>query len=118
VTNYASSAAEVNRRNDGSWAVQTTKYEIENYLHTDAILDAFGVQIVIPDYLDVNGNALPRVFSLAYSASQNHYGVRGDNKTKHRLAEKAFPCMTADRIHARDPAGEVEEWFYRIGEMF
>lgn len=117
VAKYAASVAEVNQRNDGSWALLTTKYEIESYLHTDAILDAFGVQVVIPDRLDMNGHALPRIFSLAYSAAQNYDGVMGDDKAKLRLAEKAFPHMTADRIKARDPIGEVEGWFRRIGAM-
>ena len=53
----------------------------------------------------------------AYSAAQNYNGVMGDDKAKLRLSEKAFPLMTAARLKARDPVGEVEGWFRRIGAM-
>ena len=43
--------------------------------------------------------------------------VMGDNKAKAKLAEKAFPLMTAERIRERDPDSEVENWFRRIGTM-
>lgn len=117
VAGYGTSVAEVNLRTDGSWAVQTAKHEIESYLHEDAIWDAFKVQVVVPDKLDANGDALPRIFALAYSAAQKYDGVMSDTKAKVRLSEKAFPMMTAERLKARDPAGEVEGWFRRIGLM-
>jgi predicted ATPase len=117
VAKYAASVAEVNLRKDGSWAVQTSKHEIESYLHTDAIFDAFGVQIVVPDALDANGHAVPRIFASAYSAAQGYDNVMGDDKAKLRLADKAFPLMTSARIQARDPAGEIEGWFRRLGAM-
>jgi putative ATP-dependent endonuclease of OLD family len=117
VARYAASVAEVNMRADGSWAVQTVKHEIESYLHEDAISDAFGIRVVVPDKLDSNGHALPRIFSSAYSAAHNYDGVMGDDKAKLRLSEKAFPLMTAARLKSRDPAGEVEGWFRRIGNM-
>jgi hypothetical protein len=117
VAKYAVSVAEVNQRTDGSWAVQTAKHEIESYLHADAIAEAFGVQVVVPDSVDVNGDALPRIFAMAYSTAQNFNGVMGDDKAKLRLCNKAFPRMTAARIRERDPANEVEGWFRRIGAM-
>ena len=117
VKKYATSVAEVNQRTDGSWAVQTSKHEIESYLHEDAIFEAFGVRVSVPDGLDANGHALPRVFSIAYSAKQKYDSTLGDDKAKLRLAEKAFPLMTADRLRARDPNGEVEGWLRRIGNM-
>lgn len=117
VAKYAASVAEVNQRTDGSWAIQTAKHEIESYLHADAIFEAFGVRIAVPNGLDANGNALPRIFAMAYSAAQSYNGVLGDDKAKLRLSEKAFPLMTAARLKDRDPEGEVEGWFRRIGDM-
>lgn len=39
------------------------------------------------------------------------------NAAKARLAERAFPLMTAARIHERDPGGEVVGWMRRIRDM-
>jgi len=114
---YAKSVAEVNLRTDGSWAVQTNKYEIECYLHADAIKDAFGVDIAIIDQPGADGKAVPKLFSEAYSVQQQFDGIMGDSKAKLCLAEKAFPLMTAERLAARDTVGEVEGWFRRIGRM-
>jgi putative ATP-dependent endonuclease of OLD family len=117
VADYAQSVASVNRRTDGSWAVQTKKYEIECYLHTRAIKDAFGVDVVVVDEPGVDGKSVPRIFAEAYSAQQNFDGTMKDGPAKLRLAEKAFLMMTPELLAARDPDGEVKGWFRRIGEM-
>lgn len=117
VPQYAQSVAEVNLRTDGSWATQTMKYEIECYLHADAIRDAFGVDVIVVDEPGADGKAVPRLFAEAYSAQQKFDGVMKDGAAKLRLADRAFPLMTAERLVARDPAGEVQGWFRRIGEM-
>jgi predicted ATPase len=114
---YAASVAEVNQRTDGSWAVLTNKYEIECYLHADAIGDAFGVEVVVLDQPGPDGKAVPRLFAEAYFAKQKTDAVMKDGAAKLRLANKAFPLMTAERLAARDPRGEVEGWFRRIRGM-
>lgn len=116
VASYAEAVAKVNARQDGSWATQTSKHEIESYLHSDAIFDAFNVLVEVTDE-PVDGKATPRRFAEAYSAAQKYDGVLSDTKAKLRLAERAFPCMTADRIHSRDPAGEVLGWMQQIRDM-
>ena len=65
----------------------------------------------------VDGKATPKRFAEAYSAAQNYDGVMKDGPAKIRLAERAFPLMTAARIHARDPEGEVVGWMRRIRDM-
>jgi putative ATP-dependent endonuclease of OLD family len=117
VATYGESVAQVNQRADGSWAVQTKKLEIESYLHPDAIADRYGVRIPVPDGVDANGHAVPKIFSIAYSAAQGFDGVMNDTKAKRYLAEGAFPLMTAARIRERDPNGEVEGWFRGIAAM-
>lgn len=116
VKNYDKSVQSVNQRKDGSWATQTGKHEIESYLHADAIRDAFGVDVEVTDH-PVDGNAVPKVFAIAYSIAQKLDGVMGDDKAKLRLADKAFPLMTAARIRERDPDGEVEGWLRRIAQL-
>ncbi|WP_169293635.1 ATP-binding protein [Advenella sp. EE-W14] len=116
VPHYADSVNMVNARQDGSWAVLTQKHEIESYLHPDAIFDAFNVVIEVTDH-PVGGKATPKCFAEAYSAAQNFDGIMKDNTAKLRLSERAFPLMTASRIHERDPEGEVRDWFIKIRDM-
>lgn len=116
VTSYENAVEKVNQRTDGSWAAQTIKHEIESYLHSDAIREAFDVDVVVTDY-PVDGKATPRVFAEVYSVAQGWDGIMKDGPAKNRLAEKAFPRMTADHIRERDPNGEVEGWLRRIGGM-
>lgn len=117
VAKYADAVAAVNERTDGSWGVQTTKHEIESYLHADAIKDAFGVTMVVPDQRDANGDAVPTIFAKALHALNPVGQPINDGTAKKRLAAKAFPAMTAARLKERDPAGEVEGWLRRIGAM-
>ncbi len=117
VTKYSEEVERVNSRNDGSWAKQMKKHEIESYLHQDAIYKAFGVDVKVADVLNDEGNAVPRAFAIAYSKHKNHDGVMSDTKAKQYLAERAFPQMTAQLLLERDPEGEIRSWIERIGKM-
>lgn len=117
VATYGASVAAVNQRTDGSWALQTVKYEVENYLHTDAIQEAFGVSFVVPDQRDAAGKAVPALFSAALFAANPVGNPISDSTAKKRLANQAFPRMTAARLQQRDPDGEVEGWLRKIGAM-
>lgn len=117
VPKYAKSVEAVNARGDGSWAVLTKKHEIECYLHADAIREAFNVDVVIEDQPNHENKAVPELFAEAFSAKQNTDAPMGGTKAKQRLADKAFPRMTAERIAERDPDGEVKSWLRRIAEM-
>lgn len=117
VASYGGSIDAVNQREDGSWGALTSKHEIENYLHPEAIQDAFGVEIEILDHLDADGKSVPKLFAEAYSVAQEFDATMGDSKAKMRLAERAFPLMTAERIRERDPDSEVVGWFRRIAHV-
>ncbi len=116
VPGYVDYANEVEQRGDGSRGFITTKYEIESYLHTEAIKAAFGVEIEVTDHPNAEGEATPKVFAKAYSTDKNFDGIMGDSKAKMKLSDKAFPEMTVAMIKERDPDGEVEGWFRIIGE--
>jgi hypothetical protein len=104
VANYGDAVAQVNQRVDGSWGVQTSKLEIENYLHPDAIQDGLSLTVTFGD-----GDDVPSIVR----------GLTGwkDNTAKRKLAQHAFPKMSAARIAARDPGDEVLGWFRRIEAM-
>ena len=113
---YAEVAAKVNERNDGSFATLTNKHEIECYLHTNAILNAFNVEVDVTDHL-VDGKATPKRFAEVYSVSRNLDGVLSDSKAKLKLAQKASLLMTAHFIRERDPGGEVLGWMQPKRDM-
>jgi putative ATP-dependent endonuclease of OLD family len=117
VAPYAEQVAAVNGRADGSWATLTRKYEIENYLHSDAVYDAFGVRITVGDGLDAAGRGVPKNFAIELSKQMGYDGIMGDDKAKFKLAQRAFPLMTAERLLDRDPDGEVRGWLDRIAAM-
>jgi len=111
VPSYVGVIEQVNARGDGSIGFITQKHEIESYLHSDVIKAAFDVDVVVTDHPNEDGKATPKVFAEVYSVAQGYDGVMKDNNAKIRLAERAFPLMTSDMIHERDPNGEVKEWF-------
>ncbi len=98
--------AQVEERGDGSWGVLTRKREIENYLHPDAIWEGVGRSVTFGDFDDV-----PKLVGMQGTP------VWGDTTAKKKLAARAFPRMTAERIRARDPDNEVEGWLRRLGRM-
>lgn len=116
VPDYVEYARKVNERSDGSWGVVTAKHEIESYLHMDAISLAFGFEIEVTDH-PVAGKATPRVFAEAFSAHVGYPTPLKESKAKKKLAQQAFPCMTAAMLDERDPCGEVRGWFRRMGDM-
>lgn len=113
---YQDSAAEVNARGDGSWAVITGKHEIECYLHQDAIQDAFGFSCNVVDHPDEQNPSVPRAFALSWQQESGFDGVPKDSKAKERLVQ-AFPHMTYDRLVARGAHIEVEDWMNRLLAM-
>ena len=114
---YEVAQAVVNGRNDGSHAFRTAKHELECYLHPDAINEAFGVMIDVLDQPATPGDSVGKRFAQAYSTAQGFDGVMRETVAKRYLAEQAFPRMNAARIVARDPSGEVQEWFNHLRKM-
>lgn len=104
VATYGAAIEQVNQRADGSWGLLTTKQEIESYLHPDALQDGLGITLTFGDTDDVP----------ALLAALKGWKAK---TAKRKLAQHAFPKMTAARIRARDPNGEVEGWLRRVGAM-
>ncbi len=104
VGKYKEMCNRVNQRTDGSWAVQTQKRELENYLHPDAIYEAFGIRVEFDDNDDV-----PEIVGRK----------KGWNSgtAKRKFSEQAFPKMTIDMLNERDPEGEVRGWMTKLSKM-
>ena len=98
---YQKECDAVNARNDGSIAFMTTKREMENYLHPDAIQAVFGVVIVIADTTDV-----PTVVSAATRYNES--------KAKKKINKFATEKMSYQMLTASDAGGETLTWFNAI----
>ena len=117
VATYQNSIDEVNQRADNSCGYLTSKLEIESYLHSQAIKLAFDIDIEIPDTLNADGKAVPKIFAEAYSLKAGIDNPIKDTKAKKFLAERAFPAMTAEMIEERDNISEVKGWLEKINEL-
>jgi len=114
-------AAMVNSRARCRAAV-TSKRSVENYLHSDAIFEASGIQVAFSDDDDLPG-------LIACQANQRHEpGVAWDElsararkrlryKAKKWLNRQAVEKMTAARLAERDTTGEVRGWLTTIAEL-
>lgn len=104
VDQYKEACDKINSRGDGSWAAQTKKREIENYIHSQALYDAFGITVQVGDMDDVG------------KLVGDQIGCRCE-KAKKRISQEAFPKMTAAMLDERDPEGEIKGWLCRIKGM-
>jgi predicted ATPase len=119
---YQASADKVNARGAGAIAFTTSCREMENLLHCDAIKEEFGAApAAIQSFDDVP--ALVAELVHAASQSPNPWAAIDDDKrekkiskAKRRLNRGAADRMTADRLTASDPTGQVRTWLRRIGQ--
>ena len=115
----------VNGRGDNSWAVITSKRELENYLHPEAIADGMdGIIVAYTDTCDVPLIVAKTIHDS--SGSQKPWAdVLSDHKTladkvsraKRRLNREAAAKMSIDRLKQIDPANEIIDALKRIRSM-
>lgn len=100
----------VNQRTDGSSARMTSKREMENYIHPDAIRAIYGANFEIDDRTDV-----PHIIS-DYLRSQNLPGANPKN-IKRRLNGEATQYMTLEMLKEWDLKNEVLSWICDILQL-
>ena len=122
---YQKELDEVNARNDKSWAVMTTKRELENYLHVDAIAEGLnGIAVNFTGTCDVPLIVAQSVHETAVGskpwaevlADRKELGNKV-NQVKKRLNRDAAGRMTLARLADSDDAGELSSWLMRIHAM-
>lgn len=115
----------VNGRGDGSWAVITTKRELENYLHPAAISEGLsGISVTFTDDCDVPLKVAEAVH-LGSGSAKPWVDVLSDSKeladkvrrAKRRLNFEAAAKMDVARINQIDSSGEIIGWLRRINAM-
>jgi putative ATP-dependent endonuclease of OLD family len=109
---YQKSVDMVNNREDDSWATLTGKYEIECYLHEDAIFESCGIKIVVED-VPVIG-PVDKQFADAWHIK---YGQKINEKTAKKYVQRAFESMDAKRIKDRDKNNDIETWLRQIATV-
>lgn len=100
---YQQAHDKINGRDDDSIAFLTSKREVENYLHIDAIKDAFqlDVELAIDDQTDI-----PNLLV-------EHTPYKESN-VKKKLNTRAVARMSYAYLQEVDTNGEVLEWFNAI----
>lgn len=119
---YQAAVDDVNARGGRDWARLTTKREMENYLHPEAIAEALGVEVTFDDHDDV-----PEIVARALHDAAEDAGPWDDltpekkgkkcSSAKKRLNADAAAKMTLAHLAARDPDGEVRGWFEQLRGM-
>ena len=94
-------------RGDGSTAVETSKNEIENYIHSDLLKQEFGVEIVVDDVMDVSGE-------ISRLRQEANLRALSPKKVKQKISEHCVPNMTLEMLRERDPDDEVIGWLRDI----
>jgi len=111
-------AAAINARL-GCHAVIMRRRSLENYLHPDAITDAFDVSVEFTPQCPVVqrlATALHRSgsFAVPWQELSRKGQHRLFNRLKRRLNTAAADHMTVARIQQADPAGEIRSWLAAI----
>lgn len=111
VDKYQEVANQVNNRKNGSWAVLTKRYEIENYLHPKAIKEVYNVEV------DTTQDDVPKLFGQVYSNSQNLDAPMKGKTAKTYLSRVFENAMKLEHLIDNGAEEEIKGWFDRIGGM-
>ena len=104
---HAAECAAVIARGDGSMAFETSKNEIENYIHSDLLKQEFGVDIIVDDVMDVSTE-------ITRMRQEANLRLLSPKKVKQRISEHCVPNMTLEMLKERDPDDEVIGWLRDI----
>jgi len=119
---YHKSVEEISARPECT-VFETSKNEMENYLHPDAIKAVVSdVDILFNDFDDVPLLVAQAVHEASESEKlwdQVSEKKRGEKmrKAKAWLNTKVVEAMTPAMLDERDPDGDVREWFAEIGRI-
>lgn len=110
---YQKSIDEINARGDKSWGTLTHKYEIENYLHSDAIKAVYNIDV------DTDQQNVPTNVAIAYyEANKDKLDGKWKDSTSKMYLSKVFTdAMTCDLLEERDPDGEIKGWFEKMASL-
>lgn len=94
-------------RGDGSMAVETSKREIENYIHSSLISQEFGIDLEVDNTMDVSTEIRNKLRETNPQAPRT-------SVIKRKISEYCVPNMTLEMLRERDPDDEVIGWLRDI----
>lgn len=117
----------INSRND-CYAIATQKRELENYLHHEAICEAYAsnqIAIELPgpfqDFDDVPSIVAEAVHVVGgvgrWDDVDQEKKKKKESNAKRVLNGAAVHCMTVERLAQTDPDGEIRSWLSTIRRM-
>ena len=119
--NRLATAAAINVR-PGCRAVVMRRRSLENYLHPEAITDAFDVSVAFTPQCPVVQRLATELhrtgsFAVPWQELSRKGQHRLFNRLKRRLNTTAADHMTVARIQQADPAGEIHSWLATITRL-
>lgn len=125
---YQAEADTINKR-ERCEAVITGKKELENYLHFEAMNEAYsqfnislGLTANFEDFDDVPAKIAQIVHTASSSPKtwaqlDNHIRDKKIANVKRTLNHSAAPLMTKERLAQTDPAHNILEWFQKMEQL-
>ena len=102
-------------------AFETSMREMENYLHSDAIACALGVEISVGDFVDVPDEAARALY--LENTGRDDWDSLDKNKRKEKIRKvkkklntDAVAQMTVSMLKERDPNGDIRSWLDAVCE--
>lgn len=116
---YAAQINMVNGRGSRDIGFLTSKRELENYIHSDAIHAEYGFNIVVDDWCDVPALVAEQVHIAGGGAGawalvdDAKKGKKASN-AKRRLNAGVMSRMTLQQLQARDAGADIVTWLHAI----
>jgi putative ATP-dependent endonuclease of the OLD family len=108
---------------DNSTAILTGKREMENYIHSDAILDSLGVTIIVDDFCDVPDLVAEQLHIAnggqgAWDDLDSDKKKKKNSRAKRRLNNEVLESMTVERLNFIDQDNDVRKWLSEIKRLY
>lgn len=116
---YADAIAAVNGRMSQDIGYLTSKRELENYIHADAIAASLGCHIVSNDWSDVPALVAEQVHVAsgspnAWATLDGELKRKKSSQAKRRLNMEVVDAMTLPQLQQMDPHNEIYTWLCAV----
>jgi len=116
---YRTAVDAVNARGNQDVAFLTSKRELENYIHADAIFAALACTVAVTDWADVPALVAEQIHvasgsSIAWANVDEETKRKKISKAKRRLNTDAASQMSLAQLQQMDAGGDIYSWLCSI----